>query len=132
LPGKAGYTGIAPCKTDCTGYDDSQAYCTPPIPICSETDLGNFPLVYGTTTITLGSQTVESHSDTCTGAKNLTEYYCSAGPAISSADVNCQALNYNWWCVNNQCMIPEFTTIGAGIALIGASLGFWQIRKKRK
>ena len=30
------------------------------------------------------------------------------------------------------CRVPEFSTIGAGLALIGAGAGFWFIRKKRR
>lgn len=65
-------------------------------------------------------------SDACLNGNTLIEMVClgnsgSALPHICSPE----------YCSNGEC-VPEFTTIGAGIAVLGAGIGFMLIRKKRK
>ena len=82
-----------------------------------------------------------SYTDVCRdgsgpGSRILREYYCSTNPSgdpiIDNAYINCMTYGAKWGCVNDRCNIPEFTAIGMGIALAGASAGYALIRRKRK
>jgi len=70
--------------------------------------------------------------------------YVSTNPCpnnLGCPDENCGIIN-GPWCCDGYCLeyqqcenchcIPEFTTIGMGIAIAGAGIGWALIRKKRK
>jgi len=70
------------------------------------------------------------YEDSCYDSNQVVEYACEG--SLGRADkVNCA--NYDGYnsCVNNHC-VPEFTSLGMGIALIGAGAGYALIRRKRK
>jgi len=120
-----GWIGTAPCKGDCSEYDDSS--CQQPPSECHDTDGGRNYTVLGTAT-----NFTFWHSDGCFTTNQpidkITEYYC-VGDRVASEVADCPADKTT--CYQGRCM-PEFTTIGAGIALIGASAGYALIRRKRK
>ena len=66
-------------------------------------------------------------ADTCKDALTKRDWRCNSNHCCEYSDVICSGE----WCDGGQC-VPEFTTIGAGIALIGAGAGYALIRKKRK
>ena len=68
-----------------------------------------------------------------------TQWHCSApvtlqwcSNTITDPDVTSGVFDgWNSACLDGYC-IPEFTSLGAGIALIGAGAGYALIRRKRK
>ena len=77
-------------------------------------------------------------SDDCSGGASgpYTGIGCSStcGPNLNYPSVySCTPGIDLSTCATSPCVsVPEFTTIGAGIALAGAGLGFALIRRKRK
>ena len=49
-----------------------------------------------------------------------------AAPGITGRQIDC-----NYYPNDPECTVPEFTTIGVGIAIIGAGIGYSLIRKKK-
>ena len=50
-----------------------------------------------------------------------------AAPGITGKDIDCGADP-----AQPGCPVPEFSAIGAGIALIGAGAGYWFVRSRKK
>ncbi|MEM2956607.1 MAG: hypothetical protein QW041_03495 [Candidatus Pacearchaeota archaeon] len=76
-----------------------------------------------------------SRAECESGGGPLGACYESTGNSCTSA---CFSQGYTWCkagsCyVDNPCLAaPEFTTLGAGIAIAGAGVGYWLLRRKRK
>jgi MYXO-CTERM domain-containing protein len=103
---------------------------------CSDTDGGNNTLVFGTVTA------VDSHcrqtiiNDSCDGASNNLKERLCIDNAYTFKNIKCSDLGANFVCnpQKNVCEeqipeTPEFTTIGAALALLGAA-GIFMIRRR--
>jgi cysteine-rich repeat protein len=124
--------GMGGTGLKCTNCQFNKNDCYPAAPpACTETDTGIDYKNFGKATVTQYGQTLDTKSDVCINSTTLTEYYCSSN-AIASTNKNCKDFSAVWSCIGGYCIIPEFTSIGAGIALIGSGIGYAFIRKKKK
>ena len=92
---------------------------------CEENDDGIDPWMKGTNKVTYENST-EYYYDYCLCDETVFEYYCDG------TDLEWYYLECEYGCVDGRCRkegeVPEFSTIGAGLALIGA--GFIYLKKK--
>jgi hypothetical protein len=93
---------------------------------CWDSDLGKNYESYDYVINELGVKTY----DACQTSDILVEMYCNGDMGTAELK-NCKDYGAPFSCSGGRC-VPEFTTIGMGLAVMGAGLGFALIRKKRK